>query len=440
MHSERARQWVHIGSGSFALLLRVLTWWQAAALAAVALAFNVVALPRVGGRRLYRPADEARGFPIGIVFYPLAVLLLILIFPSRLDIVAAAWAVLALGDGAATLAGQRARRRLPWNRDKTVKGTTAFIVFGGLGAVVLAWWVRPNVVPLPPLAFTIAAPIAAAIAAAFVETIPVRLDDNVSVPAAAAVVLWLASEMDPASWQAARGAVAAALPWAIALNALTAWGGHRARTVSASGAIAGAIVGILIYAGSGPGGWVLLFAAFLAASLTSRLGLQRKTLLGIAEERGGRRGAGNAIANCGVAVLAAIAAVTTPHAHGALVAFVAALAAGASDTVASEIGKAWGTSTFLVTTFGRARPGTPGAMSLEGTAAGIVAAAALAALGVALGLVPASAIVPAVVGATAGALVESALAATLEGPGILNNDMLNFINTAVAAAVAVAIA
>ena len=210
--------------------------------------------------------------------------------------------------------------------------------------------------------------------------------------------------------------------------------------MSASGAIAGAIVGILIYAGTGPGGWVLLFAAFLAASLTSRLGLQRKTLLGIAEERGGRRGAGNAIANCGVAVVAAIAAVTTPHAHGALVAFVAALAAGASDTVASEIGKAWGTSTFLVTTFRRARPGTPGAMSLEGTAAGIVAAAALAALGVALGLVPASAIVPAVVGATSGALVESALAATLEGPGILNNDMLNFINTAVAAAVAVAIA
>ena len=41
-----------------------------------------------------------------------------------------------------------------------------------------------------------------------------------------------------------------------------------------------------------------------------------------------------------------------------------------------------------------------------------------------------------VVGATAGALVESALGATLEEPGILNNDMLNFINTAVAAAVA----
>jgi uncharacterized membrane protein len=32
------------------------------------------------------------------------------------------------------------------------------------------------------------------------------------------------------------------------------------------------------------------------------------------------------------------------------------------------------------------------------------------------------------------------LAATLEAPGILNNDVLNFINTAVAAAVAIAIA
>ena len=79
-------------------------------------------------------------------------------------------------------------------------------------------------------------------------------------------------------------------------------------------------------------------------------------------------------------------------------------------------------------------------MSLEGTAAGIVAAFGLAAAGVALALIPGSATLAVVVGATAGALVESVLAATLEAPGILNNDMLNFINTAVAAAVALVIA
>ena len=464
-HSENARQWVHIGSGLFALLLRALTGWQAAAMAAMALVFNLVLLPRVGGRRLYRPVDEARGFPLGILLYPLAVLLLMLAFPSRLDIAAAAWGILAFGDGFATLVGRRVttinaetaehaehnlsassasspfyRRRLPWSPDKSVAGTLAFIVCGGAAGVAFAWWVRPAVTPVPPLTFTIAAPLAAALLAALVETIPIRLDDNISVPATAAAVLWIASLVTAGSVDAAHGAMAAALPWAIGVNALTGWLGYRARTVSRSGALAGALVGTIIYVGGGAGAWALLLVTFLAASVPSRLGLARKERLGIAEERGGRRGAGNAIANCGVAAIAAMAAVTTPYAAASLAALVAALAAGGSDTVASEIGKAWGRSTFLVTTLGRVKPGTPGAMSAEGTAAGLLAAFALAATGAALGLIPASAILVVVAGATAGALVESALGATLEGAGILNNDMLNFINTAVAAAIVLAIA
>jgi uncharacterized membrane protein len=71
--------------------------------------------------------------------------------------------------------------------------------------------------------------------------------------------------------------------------------------------------------------------------------------------------------------------------------------------------------------------------------AGLVAALALAATGAALGLIPFSAVLLVAAAATAGALVESALGATFEGPGILNNDMLNFLNTAVAAAVALAL-
>ena len=466
-HSEHARQWVHIGSGAFALLLRVISSWQATALAAVALLFNLAVLPWIGGRRLYRPADQARGFPLGILLYPLSVLLLTLAFPSRLDIVAAAWGILACGDGAATLVGRASqsnaefaehaenffskpsadsavsaftRGRLPWNPEKTVAGTIAFVVFGALAGVALAWWVRPAVSPLPPLLFTIAAPIAAALVAALVESIPVRLDDNISVPAAAGATLWVASLMTPASLAAATDTAVQALPWAIGVNAVTAALGYLAKSVSLSGALAGAGVGAVIYVGGGAGAWSLLFATFIAASVTSRLGITRKESLGIAEERGGRRGAGNAIANCGVAAVAAIVALTTPYTAPALLALVAALTAGGSDTVASEIGKAWGRSTFLVTTLGRVKPGTPGAMSLEGTAAGILAALALAAIGVAFGLVPRPAIFAVVAGATVGALVESALGATLEGPGILNNDMLNFITTAVAAVVALALA
>jgi uncharacterized protein (TIGR00297 family) len=440
-HSERARQWVHIGSAGFAVLLRVLTWWQAAALAATALAFNLLVLPRIGGRRLYRPVDEARGFPLGILLYPLSVLLLILVFSTRLDIAAAAWGILAFGDGMATLVGRRiGGRPWPWNHEKTIAGTIAFAVCGGIGAVALAFWTRPAVVPLPSWRFELLAPLAAVLVAALVETIPVRLDDNVSVPATAGAVLWLSSLVTPAALDASVHTIAAALPWAVAVNAIVAGAGYRAGTVSMSGAIVGAAIGVTIYVGGGRNAWLLLLVTFAIASIASRLGLKRKVLLGIEEERGGRRGAGNAVANCGIATIAALAASATPHSTPALVALVAALTAGGSDTVASEIGKAWGRSTFLVTTFGRVKPGTPGAMSLEGTAAGLLAAFGLAALAVALGLVARHTIVPVVVGATAGALLESVFAATLEGPGVLNNDVLNFINTAVAAAVAVAIA
>jgi uncharacterized protein (TIGR00297 family) len=181
-------------------------------------------------------------------------------------------------------------------------------------------------------------------------------------------------------------------------------------------------------------------AAFLAAAVTSRMGLRRKTILGIAEERGGRRGAGNAIANTGIAAGAAVVAALS-YAHGAgSIAFVAALTAGASDTIASEIGKAWGRGTWSILPPKAVRPGTPGAMSLEGTAAGLVGAAGLAALAIGLRLVPPDALVPIVAGATIGSVVESLLAATFEAPGILNNDALNLINTAFAAFVAVSLA
>jgi uncharacterized protein (TIGR00297 family) len=207
-----------------------------------------------------------------------------------------------------------------------------------------------------------------------------------------------------------------------------------------SGAVTGALIGTAIFVFAGWQGWVLLLAAFAVATVTSRMGVQRKARLGIAQERGGRRGAGNAIANTGIAAgAAAMAALTYAHDSG-LIAFAAALTAGASDTMASEIGKAWGRRTWLLFPLRRVKPGTSGALSLEGTLAGLAGAVALAALAVGLDIVPAKALLPVVAAATIGSFVESGLGATLEAPGILNNDALNFINTAVAAYAAIAIA
>jgi uncharacterized protein (TIGR00297 family) len=424
----------------FALLLRALTWWQAALCALAALVFNAVVLPRAGGRAIIRPADASRGYPFGILIYPVSVLLLILAFPARLDIAASAWGILAFGDGMATLVGRRwGRHRLGWNPDKSVEGLLAFMFAGGSAAVFFAWWTAPAITPAPGMTFIVIAPVLAAIAAGLVETVPVALDDNISVPVSAGAVLWLCSLVTTAAWLSNRDAVSANLVPALLVNTVAATSGWLVRTVRLSGMLVGWAIGLAVFAGLGVQGWSLLFLTFLTAAVTSRLGLKKKALLGIAEERGGRRGGGNAFANTGLAAVAAIAAVGTPYRDAALGAVVAALAAGGGDTVASEIGKAWGGKTYLPATLLEVRPGTPGAVSFEGSAAGILGALTLAGCGALLGLIPAWTVWAVVAGAIAGSIVESALAATLEASRIVNNDLLNFINTATGAIVAIVI-
>jgi uncharacterized protein (TIGR00297 family) len=76
-------------------------------------------------------------------------------------------------------------------------------------------------------------------------------------------------------------------------------------------------------------------------------------------------------------------------------------------------------------------------MSLEGTIAGLLGALLLASAGVGLGLIDGEVVPVIVLAATIGALVESLLAVTFERRGVLNNDVLNFLNTATAAYVAI---
>ncbi len=138
---------------------------------------------------------------------PVSVLALVLTFRERLDIVAGAWAIMAFGDGFATVAGTTMNgARLPWNPRKSWNGLLAFVVAGSVGGVALMMWVAPAISPMPAHAFVVVAPIVAAIVAGFVETIPIRLDDNISVPATAGAVLWLAGQVDQAALAVARRA------------------------------------------------------------------------------------------------------------------------------------------------------------------------------------------------------------------------------------------
>jgi uncharacterized protein (TIGR00297 family) len=419
----------------FALLLRYLTWPQAAALALAALAFNALALARVAPG-IIRPTDT-RGIRAGVLFYPLSVLLLVLAFPNRLDIAAAAWGVMAFGDGFATLAGTRVGGpRLPWNRDKSWSGLVAFVLAGSIGAMALSVWVAPAVSPHPPLTFSVWAPVAAAIVAAFVETLPNKVDDNVSVPAAAGAVLWFLAQLN---WVGPAGALVLDLSVGVLVSiplALAAW---KVGSITIGGALTGVIFAGVIYASLYLAGLVVLGIALALTLLTSRAGRATKAGIAAAKAGGERRGVGNIVANCVVGTLGAALELFSFDWGLELAAawFVAGIAAGASDTVASEIGKAWGGTPRSFPTWQRVAPGTPGAVSTLGTLAGVIAAALMTLPAAAMWLIPSTFVIPIVLASTCGAFLESALATRFEADGILDNNTLNFLNTAAAAALAV---
>src|SRR6185295_7174597 len=106
----------------------------------------------------------------------------------------------------------------------------------------------------------------------------------------------------------------------------------------------------------------------------------------------------------------------------------------------SEIGKAFGRRAVLAATFRRVEPGTEGAVSLEGTFAGIAAGALVAAVALALGLVslPLAGIV--VAAATVANYLESVAGHVVGAKGELENEVLNFLVTLAGAVIAVVLA
>ena len=121
------------------------------------------------------------------------------------------------------------------------------------------------------------------------------------------------------------------------------------------------------------------------------------------------------------------------------VAYVCSLATKLSDTLASEIGKAYGKTTYLITTFQLVPPGTEGAVSLEGTLAGAVGSLVLTAFAVGCGLVGPVAIAPCLLAAFVATNAESLIGASAQDRfAWLTNEVVNFIMAVIGAVAVVA--
>jgi uncharacterized protein (TIGR00297 family) len=121
--------------------------------------------------------------------------------------------------------------------------------------------------------------------------------------------------------------------------------------------------------------------------------------------------------------------------------YVASFATKLSDTTASEVGKAYGKRTFLITTLQPVPAGTEGAVSLEGTLAGGLGAAFMALVGWATGLISGLGILLCLIAAFVATNLESVIGATLqEKLPWLTNELVNIANTTIGAIAAILLA
>ena len=208
----------------FAFLLPFLTWVQAAGAALLALFFNLFVLPRLEIDLRKRTRDQVSPEVwTGIVIYPLSVLLLILFYRHSMEIVAAVWAIMALGDGSAGVAGGLMKGPpLPWNRDKSWPGFIAFALAGTLGAFALMRWVAPAM-PADQAWLSCAA---TAMVGATVESLPIALDDNLTVPFVAGAFLFGVSFIEASSFWSNYPYLKSRLLWALAVNLAFALAAH----------------------------------------------------------------------------------------------------------------------------------------------------------------------------------------------------------------------
>ncbi len=200
-------------------------------------------------------------------------------------------------------------------------------------------------------------------------------------------------------------------------------------------------LGILIWGCLSWQGYSVILFYLIVGSLVTRIGKEIKEAKGIAEKRDGARGPENL---WGSALTAAVCALGYLFLSNPLwlLGYVASLSTKLADTGASEIGKAYGKTTYLITTLQSVPAGTEGAVSLEGTLAGLVGALLIAVLGWSVNLLNTPLdLLWCMIAAFVATNIESLIGATLQSRyQWLTNEVVNGINTALGAMIAVLLA
>jgi phytol kinase len=185
---ELQRRLTHMSPGLLPLLLWVIPhqdpWGPLLVNTMLAISVMLAGVILVRFRAVAR-TDAELGVS-AVVGYTLPVVAAILLLPGRAEIGMMTLAILAVGDGSATLGGLWFRgRRLPWNRRKTFAGLLSFCVCGTLLATIIYWG---EAQPVASWTAALTCAFCATVTAAVVESLPWPGNDNLRVGVTAACV------------------------------------------------------------------------------------------------------------------------------------------------------------------------------------------------------------------------------------------------------------
>lgn len=194
-----------------------------------------------------------------------------------------------------------------------------------------------------------------------------------------------------------------------------------------SGLSSGALIGVILVVFADVWWFFVMLLFFVMGSAATKYRYREKAAAGSAQAHGGVRGYFNVFSNGLAAVSAAIMFGLTHH-QMFIAMYLGAVATAAADTVAGEIGMAWGRPR-LITTFEPVAVGTNGGVTLAGELAGLLASIAIVVFAYILGICTLPMMLLCGLAGFLGSNADSLIGATIENRGVIGNAGTNLLAT-----------
>jgi uncharacterized protein (TIGR00297 family) len=389
----------------------------------------------------------------GTVYFPVSFFILTLFWWSRPVAIVIAMALMTYADTIAAITGEklgRIRKYKIWEDSKTVEGSLAMylssfiLVF--LITLVLSWYT--NIMAFYPLTFILGIAGFTAFIATISESLSKHGSDNLSVPIISAIVF------DQYLVNFALGELNSLIIWAF-ISLIFLVFAYRMEALTSDGAVAAYLLGLIIF---GVGGWTWIIPLLIFLISSSLLKRYQNP-----DRAGSKRNIYQVLANGSIALGIALLQFYL-NLSNAFILYLAAIAAATADTWATEIGFFSHKLPVSISTFKQVEKGSSGGITLLGTIGSALGAFVISVTGLIWGITILEVAIITVAGFI-GSVIDSILGATIQGKfqcpecnsitekrihcGIksvkfegfawLDNNLVNFFNTAGGTAIVILI-